>query len=204
MPVSPETSHDALDPHQVLRHNYGLFARRLGLRVGISGFLLVLPLILGALGVPSAFLSAAPAAIGVIGLGFTFVNFKGHPLRLRKCSKVLDAYPLEPGTVTRLGKPTQTHNQTFYTLDVRRGEGAEGGKMRAVEPQGLNRWPKGMEEGVYMAGDLAFGGVIVVPGSKALLLMRPEPWDEAAPKRNAAAPDRIERARRAGIELIPF
>ncbi|GGO48366.1 hypothetical protein GCM10012287_23200 [Streptomyces daqingensis] len=204
MPVSPEASHDELAPHQVMRRNYGLFARRLGLRVGIFGFLLALPLILGALGAPSAFWSAAPAAIGVIGLGFTFVNFKGHPFRLRKCGKVLDAYPLEPGTVTRIGKPTQTHNQSFYTLDVGRGEGAESCRMRAVEPQGLNRWPKGADDGVCIAGDLAFGGVIVVPGSNALLLMRPEPWDEAAPKRNAAAPDRRERAKKAGIELIPF
>jgi len=204
MPVTPETSPDALDPHRVLRHNYGLLARRLGVRIGIFGFLLILPLILMALGVPDSFWTSIPVAPGVIGLGFTALNFKGHPFRLRKCRKVLDQYPLEPGTVTRSSNTTHTHNKTLFTLDVTQREGEEGRRMLAVEPQGLNRWPKGTEEGVWIAGDLPFGGVVVVPSSNALLLIRPENWDDAAPKRNAAAPDRIERAKNAGIELIPF
>ncbi|SCK35702.1 hypothetical protein H181DRAFT_02960 [Streptomyces sp. WMMB 714] len=188
----------------MLRRNYRLLTRRLGARIGIYGALLVLPIVVIRLGAPNSFWSIAPSLIGFIGLAFTVLNFAGHPFRLRKCGKVLDAYPLEPGTVTRIGKPTQTHNQSFYTLDVGRGDGAESCRVRAVEPQGLNRWPKGADDGVYIAGDLAFGGVIVVPGSNALLLMRPEPWDDAGPKRNAAAPDRRERAKKAGIELIPF
>ncbi|HWM36287.1 MAG TPA: hypothetical protein VNS49_04085, partial [Streptomyces sp.] len=71
MPVTPETSPDALDPHRVLRYNYRLFARRLGLRVGIFGFLLVLPIILGKLGAPNSFWAAFPAFPGVIGMVFT-------------------------------------------------------------------------------------------------------------------------------------
>lgn len=196
--------HPALDPHRVLRYNYRLFARRLGLRVGIFGFLLILPPILMALGVPDSFWTSLPVAPGIIGLGFTALNFKGHPFRLRKCKKVLGQYPLEPGTVTRPSRTTNTHNKTLFTVDVTRHDGEVGRPMLAVEPQGLSRWPKGTEEGVWIAGDLPFGGVVVVPSSNALLLIRPEKWDDAAPKRNAAAPDRIERARNAGIELIPF
>lgn len=57
---------------------------------------------------------------------------------------------------------------------------------------------------MWTARDLPFGDVLVFPSAKALLLRRPENWDENAPKRNGASPDRIERTRYAGIELIPF
>jgi hypothetical protein len=204
MPAATGTPSEAPDPETVMRYHYRLLARRLGLRVGIFGFLFCLPLLLRALGAPNSFWAAFPVVPGAIGLVFTFVFCKGHPLRLRKCRKVLDHYPLTPGTVTLVGRRKSRYDLTFSAVELARGDGAERATMLAIEPQGLLRWPKGTEEDVYVAGDLAFGAVVVVPGNNELYLMRPEPYDDAAPARNAAAPDRIERAKTAGIELIPF
>jgi hypothetical protein len=203
MPVTPDPPVGALDPRGVMRHSYVTLVRRLGARLGIFGALLITPLILVNLGVPNSFWLVLPSLIGFIGLLFVILHFVGHPFRLRKCGKVLHHYPLRKSTVTRVGKPIQTHNLTFYILDVTSDDGGVA-RMRGVEPQGLNRWPKAAEEGAFFAGDPPFGGVIVVPGSKRLFLVRPDKWDDAAPARNAASPSRIERAKKAGIELIPF
>lgn len=204
MPVSPEASHDALNPHQVMRSNYGLLARRFAMFFCIFGILMVLPIILGKLGAPNTFWAAFPAFPGIIGMVFTVHSFAGRPLRLRKCKRILNQYPLEPRPHARLSKLVRINRETCYVFDVEAPGGEVPHQVAAVDVQGRGKPPKGADDGVYIAGDLAFGGVIVVPGSNALLLMRPEPWDEAAPKRNAAAPDRRERAKKAGIELIPF
>jgi hypothetical protein len=204
MPVTPETFPDALAPHQVLRHNYRLLARRFAMFFCIFGFLMVLPVILGKLGAPNTFWAAFPAFPGIIGMVFTVHSFAGRPLRLRKCKKILNQYPLESSPHARLTKPVRINRETCFVFDVMVPGSEEPHQVVAVDVQGRGKQPKGADDGVYIAGDLAFGGVIVVPGSNALLLMRPEPWDDAGPKRNAAAPDRRERAKKAGIELIPF
>jgi hypothetical protein len=202
--VTPDASPGEVDPHRLMRDHYRLLARRLAVRVGIFGFLLVLPLILANLGAPNTFWSTVSAFPGVIGLGFTLLNFAGHPFRLRKCQRILQQYSLAAGSVTQPSKTTNSHNKTFFTVDVTCRDGETGRAMLAVEPQGLSRWPRGTEGGIWFAGDLPFGGVIVVPASNALLLARPERWDDAGVERNAASPSRIERAKKAGIELIPF
>jgi hypothetical protein len=59
-----------------------------------------------------------------------------------------------------------------------------------------HRWPAGGEDGVWFAGDLPFGGVVVVPRSDTLLVVRPQDWDKFAPERQQADPARVERAQR--------
>lgn len=200
MQVTPEASTYAPDPRQVLRYNYAMFARRLGARLGIFGVLLVSPFVMLSLGVPDSFWTAFPVAPGVIGLGFTFINFRGHPFRLRKCKKILSEYPLERGSVSAVGKRRATHNKTFITFDVTQGEGEQALEMTGVEPQGLVRWPTPKDD-VLIAGDLPFGGVVVVPSRNELFLMQPSDWHGTTTKRTGASPDRITRAKAAGIEF---
>lgn len=204
MQVTPDTSPDALDPQRVLRHNRVLLARRFAMFVGIFGFLAVLPLILMALGVPDSFWTSLPAAPAVIGMVFTVRSFAGRPLRIRKAKKVLSQYPLERYPSARYSKPVRFNQETRFLFEVDEPGSAEPRTLVTIDVQGYGRIPKGAEDGVWIAGDLPFGGVLVIPSTNTLLLMRPENWDENAPKRNGASPDRIERAKNAGIELIPF
>lgn len=204
MPVTPETSPDALDPHRVLRHNRGLLALRFGMFVCIFGFLMLLPILLGKLGVPSSFWAVFPAAPGVIGMVFTVHSFAGRPLRMRKAKKILSQYPLQLSSHARFSKAVRFNRETHFIFEVDDPENGANWELTAIDVQGYGRLPKGADQGVWIAGDLPFGGVLVIPSSNTLLLMRPENWDEAAPKRNSASPDRIERAKNAGIELRYF
>lgn len=68
--------------------------------------------------------------------------------------------------------------------------------LRAVDALERHRWPERAEDGVWFAGDLPFGGVVVVPGSDTLLVVRPRDWDKFAPEREQADSARVERAKR--------
>lgn len=75
--------------------------------------------------------------------------------------------------------------------------------MEAVEGLGRQRLPKGVEDGVWVAGDLPFGGVVIVPSSGTFLLIRPAKWDKLTSEREQAGPDhRQARARQADLGRI--
>ncbi|MGW0563764.1 hypothetical protein ACWDZ4_24925 [Streptomyces sp. NPDC003016] len=89
------------------------------------------------------------------------------------------------------------------TLTLHTAEGQESPLMR-INPAPRrgpwrNPWPEGIENGVYVAGDLPFGAVGYVPSSGAFFLMQPEDWDASAHDRRQADHDRTARARGADL-----
>lgn len=74
--------------------------------------------------------------------------------------------------------------------------------MRAHKASRTGVWPKGIETGVWFAGDRLFGGAAFVPGSGELLIMQPNGWRLWAPERKNAGAERTARARRAGIRRL--
>ena len=62
-----------------------------------------------------------------------------------------------------------------------------------------NPWPEGIDNGVYVAGDLPFGAVGYVPSSGTFFFMQPDDWDRTAHDRKLATPLRATRAQAAGL-----
>ncbi|NLU66654.1 hypothetical protein HCC30_05140 [Streptomyces sp. HNM0574] len=184
----------------MLRSSSLLLALRFGARIAAFGFLALLPVVLTGLGAPNSFWTVLPAAPGVIGIVFTLYTFSTYPFRLRRCRKVLAEYPLEPAAYARHSKSANSIHGTLSTLHVKRRKGAERREMVASEVQDRGSWPEGAKEGVWIAGDLPFGGVATIPTRNALLLMRPADWDATAAERRQADGARLARAERAGLE----
>lgn len=71
--------------------------------------------------------------------------------------------------------------------------------MLAVNAAGRRRWPEGVEEDVWLAGDLPFGGAMVVRGGKEMFFLKPADWDQTARKREEAGAERTARAQQATL-----
>lgn len=72
--------------------------------------------------------------------------------------------------------------------------------MRAVNASTVRRWPRGAEEGgAWFAGDPAFGGVMIVPGSNDMFFLQPADWEKYEQERSQADPQRRALAEQAGI-----
>ncbi|MBA4864448.1 hypothetical protein H1V43_24460 [Streptomyces sp. PSKA54] len=138
-----------------------------------------------------------PLAIaGMFGLLFTLFLFYGRMFLTWRCSRVFRAYPLEfrgPVEKVKLERPLRLH--------LRFGEHADQSlTMLAKDPLGRSRWPEGITNGLWFAGDDPFGGAAIVPGTGELLFMQPSEWALAAEARDNAGEVRIKQAKRAGIK----
>ncbi|WP_093798725.1 hypothetical protein [Streptomyces sp. Wb2n-11] len=149
--------------------------------------------------------------IGIMGLlVLLFYRLPSAVVITRVCRKALRQYSFEefwPHVVKKDGKHA-TRGRPELTLRLKNSEGARSPLLRVLEVPRRGRfrdpWPEGIENGVWVAGDLAFGGIAFVPSSGALLLMHPEKWDRLASDRESAGPDRIARAERAGLARKVF
>ncbi|GGZ39224.1 hypothetical protein [Streptomyces poonensis] len=134
--------------------------------------------------------------VGMIGFVFTVFLFGGRMRLTWRCSRVFRAYPLVfrgPVEKVKLERPLRFH--------LRFGKQAEQlPTLLAKEPLGLNRWPEGIANGVWFAGDDPFGGAAIVPGTGELLFMQPSEWGLSAKERDTAGEVRIKQAKRAGIK----
>ncbi|MBT2397844.1 hypothetical protein [Streptomyces sp. ISL-100] len=72
--------------------------------------------------------------------------------------------------------------------------------LAAVDPLSRPGWLKGMEGGVWFAGDEVFGGAALVPGSGQLLFMQPRDWELMSGQREEAGAERLKRAMQAGLK----
>lgn len=73
----------------------------------------------------------------------------------------------------------------------------------AINASTLCRWPKEAEEGgAWFAGDLAFGGVVIVPGSNDMLFVHPADWEKDDQERAQADPQRRALAEQPGISRL--
>jgi hypothetical protein len=191
-------SPEAVDVEQVLKHNYNLLAKLLGARIAVIAALVATPIWLRQLGAPDSLFLVLPfvAAMAVFILTVYRVTCG---VRLAQCARVLRHYPLEFRTRVDKKSTNWTEYGNVFTIRVpTRGQhGAP--LMWAINAAGRRRWPEGTENGVWVAGDLPFGGVMVVPGSSAMFFLNPADWEKLAPKREQADAERIATAKLARI-----
>lgn len=135
------------------------------------------------------------AIVGMLGMVWTLFLLAGRVGSTRKCAKVFRTYPLEFRTpVEKIGM------ESTHTLHLRFGD-QKGTPftLRAKDAVGRGRWPVGITDGVWFAGDEPFGGAMIVPGGGELLFLQPRDWRAREEDRTNAGPERVEKAKRAGI-----
>jgi hypothetical protein len=135
------------------------------------------------------------AIVGMFGVAFTLFLLVGRLTLIRRCSRVFRTYPLE------FRAPVEKYSmESTHTLFLRfGGQGGTPFTLRAKDAL-RGRWPVGITDGVWFAGDEPFGGAFIVPGGGEMLFLQPKDWTEAEEYRNAAGAERIEKAGRAGIK----
>ncbi|WP_138903963.1 hypothetical protein [Streptomyces albidochromogenes] len=157
------------------------------------------------------YVTAPFTGIGILGL-LAVLLYKLPPAVVvtRACRKALRQYSFEefwPQVVKKDGKQA-TRGRPELTLRLKNADGTRSPLLRVLEVPSRGRrrdpWPEGIENGVWVAGDLPFGAIAFVPGSGALLLLHPEKWDRLASERESAGRDRIARAERAGLARRVF
>ncbi|WP_329123020.1 hypothetical protein [Streptomyces sp. NBC_01465] len=118
-----------------------------------------------------------------------------------RCRRVLRTYPL----VFRTPVEQVFAGATGTARQLRMGGKGPGGSplMRGkfMRPNS-GGWPDGAKSGVWFAGDDAFGGVAIVPGSGELFFMQPDGFKHnaaACAAREAAGEDRLQKASAAGL-----
>ncbi|OAH10727.1 hypothetical protein [Streptomyces jeddahensis] len=144
--------------------------------------------------------------VGILGFIATLYTIPLAVIATRTCRKTLAQYSFDTfcPQITKVDGAQATKGRPkSMTLTLRTAEGQESPLMRMnpVPRRGpwRNPWPEGIENGVYVAGDLPFGAVGYVPSSGAFFLMQPEDWDAAAQDRKLATPDRVTRAQDADL-----
>ncbi|NUQ97055.1 MAG: hypothetical protein HOY79_10985 [Streptomyces sp.] len=188
----------SVDVEQAMKDNYITLAKLLASRMALVVVLIVLPMALNRAGASASFFLTLPLIIAVFVFILSVYRLWAG-VRLIQCRKVLRHYPLQYYTraVKKGSHWTEYGNVFEVKISTRGGHGAP--LMKAINAAGRRSWPEGTEDGVWVAGDLVFGGVMVVPGSNAMLFLNPADWDKLAPQREQADAERIARAEQAGI-----
>jgi hypothetical protein len=188
----------APDAAQVLRHNRTLLYRHTTVRLTLAAALFAVPFVAHLAGYDAA-LPAFAIPAGFFVLIFLMLRLR-HGARMKVCAKVLRTYPFEYRTrVVRKGSQWM-YLGTVHTvrLTVRGQHGAP--SLRALNASTTRRWPKEAEEGgAWFAGDVAFGGVMVLPGSLEMFFVQPADWRKYGQERAEAGAERRARAEQAGV-----
>ncbi|MFD7296474.1 hypothetical protein ACFV9W_24570 [Streptomyces sp. NPDC059897] len=140
--------------------------------------------------------------LGVLGIILMGFRFPYAFLWLRRCKRALRLYPLEYRPHVIQKGENRSRYGTVFTLRIRDHQPGREPQMKAVNALERHAWPAGIGRGVWIAGDLPFGGVIVTPDSGELMVMQPEKWDKLAAERDNASSDRTARARQAGFDAL--
>lgn len=157
---------------QIVRANRLALARLMAVRLLIAGLLVAVPVVLSRVTGANSFFLALPIPVGV-GVLIMTVWRAVYGIRVFQCEKVLRHYPLEfhPRVLMKRAKWTEYGDVHQIRVTTRGQHGAP--LMLAINAAGRRRWPEEAEEGAWLAGDLLFGGVLVVPGSNAMLFLKP-------------------------------
>ncbi|MFI5754305.1 hypothetical protein [Streptomyces sp. NPDC051569] len=195
---SPRNPPNTLDVDQVLKQNYIILAKFIAVRVAIIAALFALPIVLQKLGVPESFFLALLMVPPMYVFIFTLYRVR-YGVRITQCARVMRLYPLEFHTRVVYKRTEWTEYGNVFTIraSIRGQHGAP--SMLALNAAGRRRWPEGIENGAWIAGDLPFGGVLVVPGSNAMMFLNPADWEKMAPRREQAGAERIARAEQAKL-----
>ncbi|MBC9723669.1 hypothetical protein [Streptomyces sp. TRM68367] len=192
----------APDVEQVLKHNTRQWAKHVTGRIALGLAWIALPFVLHVVGVPDSFFTALPVLAGFYVLLFLLIR-TSRGRRLAACERVLRTYPLEYHTRVVKKSEQWLLLGTVFTVKVST-RGQHGAPlMRAVNASTVRRWPKSAEDGgAWVAGDLPFGGVLIVPGTSDMLFMQPADWQKFADEREQADPSRSGRAQHAGLTQL--
>lgn len=192
MPVAPDEAPANIS--QVLRRNYMVLSALLAGRVLVSVILIRFGLVME--WVPG--LTGAVIVSGVMIAITTFYRITCG-LRLRAAALVLREYPLQwCDSLDKKSKKWTEYGSVFTLRVAHQGEYVTP-DMLARRAAGPSRWPGGTEGGVWFAGDPLFGGVVIIPGNKAVMFMVPAEWKALAEEREQASPERVEKAKAAKI-----
>ncbi|MFE1175070.1 hypothetical protein [Streptomyces sp. NPDC058773] len=188
----------APDVAQVLKANRLVLTRIMTVRLLITVLLVAFSVALSRMTESNSIVLTLPIVAGVFVFIATAYRLI-YGIRVIQCARVLRDYPMEfhPRVIKKRERWTQYGNVYEVRVTTRGQHGAP--LMLAVNAAGRRRWPEGVEEGAWLAGDLPFGGVLVVPGSNAMLFLKPADWDKTARKREEAGAERIARAERAKL-----
>ncbi|MFC7307376.1 hypothetical protein ACFQVC_24510 [Streptomyces monticola] len=144
--------------------------------------------------------------IGIFGLIGSLKSIPVAIVLTKSCRRTLAQYSFDtfcPRITKVAGAEATKGRPKSMTLTLHTADGQESPLMRMnpVPRRGpwRNPWPEGIENGVYIAGDLHFGAVGYVPSSGAFFLMQPDDWEATEPGRKQAGPDRVARAERADL-----
>lgn len=181
---------DGTERSAVVKYHRAVVAKRYAVLVLVSVALALVPLV-------------APVSVlyPLIGVGLALAAAATHCLIdqlrwIQLCSRALQAYTFEfrapVQTLTLKGGGTRT-------LRVG-GEGSAFPKMSARATVGHEQWPTGIEDGVWFAGDDAFGGMVLAPSTGELMCMQPLDWQAFADERAQASTDRLAKAKQAGMD----
>lgn len=144
--------------------------------------------------------------IGIFGLLASLSTIPAAVLLTRTCGRTLAQYSFDtfyPQITKKDGAKATRGRPKNMTLTLHTAGGQESPLMRMnpLPRRGpwRNPWPEGIENGVWVAGDMPFGAVGYVPSSGTFFLMQPDDWDATAHDRKQAASDRVARAEAAGL-----
>lgn len=196
-----DTAPVAPDVAQVLKHNRTMLYLHIAKRLALAVALFAVPFVAHLAGYDAALPAfAAPAALFV--LIFLVLRLR-HGSRLKVCATVLQTYSLEYRNRVSKKDSEWKYLGTVHTvrLSVRGQHGAP--SLRAISAATVRRWPKEAEEGgAWFAGDLAYGGVMIVPGSNDMFFVQPADWEKYAQERAQSDPQRRSLAEQAGISRL--
>lgn len=135
----------------------------------------------------------APMAVMAFIIGSqTLVGILGAANR---CGRVLKVYRFTHRAPVKVLHRARGGKQLF-----RLGAGPEESpKLIGAQLGGEKDWGKRVGEAVWFAGDDLFGGVLLVPGSGELVFVQPNDGPALQPQRAAAAQERKDLAKQAGI-----
>ncbi|NLU69676.1 hypothetical protein [Streptomyces sp. HNM0574] len=114
----------------------------------------------------------------------------------RRCVRILRTYPAVFRAPVRKVNLRQNGRRFLVLGD---GTGDASPEMSARDALHRKQWPKDIADGVWFAGDDAFGGAVLVPGTGELMCMQPKDWAATAGARSRAGADRTRRAERTGL-----
>ncbi|MFF4212689.1 hypothetical protein ACFYZE_25680 [Streptomyces sp. NPDC001796] len=191
----------APDVVKVLKHNRMLLYRHIATRLSLAVVLFAVPFVAHLLAW-DAVLPAFGIPVALLLLIFLVLRLR-HGSRLEVCEKVLRTYPLEYRTRVLKKESEWKRLGDVHTvrLSVRGQHGAP--YLRAISASTVRGWPKEADDGgAWFAGDIAFGGVVIIPGSNDMLFVQPADWEKYEQERTQAAPQRKALAEQAGITTL--
>lgn len=119
---------------------------------------------------------------------------------LRRIKRVLEVYPWSSQLrVKKSPQAVERPQRRGIIAWISHGDGQWLGDFWASDFRGPKAWSQEMVDGVWFAGDIAFGGVVARPGCTELAYLYPWEVKGMDAERQSATADRQEQAKQAGL-----